>query len=197
MANKEVADLTPADPLTGGEALHVVQSGNSRETTAGAVSRSGLGAVNADIIPDTDSARDLGDVTKPWALAHIDEVRATNFANPGGSKSVGADYVVDGVAKSWCKFSMNGSHSITESMNVSSITDISLGNARLTHSVSFSSTDSSIPVGSAANTISNPSDQIVSCVADAASSTVYEVFDSGTTHREYDLNHAIVHGELA
>lgn len=37
MADKAVGDLTPAGTLTGSEALHVVQSGNSRRTTTQAV----------------------------------------------------------------------------------------------------------------------------------------------------------------
>lgn len=49
MADKEIGELTPAGALTGAEMLHVVQGGNSRSTTTGAIAalggNSGGGAV--------------------------------------------------------------------------------------------------------------------------------------------------------
>lgn len=132
MANKEIADLTDAGTLDGTESLHVVKSGNSLKTAAAAVSRSGLGAVDVDIIPDTDSARDLGDATKAWALAYLDEIRGvgseTLVRRSGGTN---ATPIVEGLAKVWANLNGTGTIALRDSLNIASVTDNGAGDYSL------------------------------------------------------------------
>lgn len=53
-------------------------------------------------------------------------VKAANYANEAGTKSVGADYVVDGSAKAWSFTDAFGT-TINDSFNVSSLTDLGTG----------------------------------------------------------------------
>lgn len=54
-------------------------------------------------------------------------IKAANYANEDGSKSVGADYVIDGSAKAWVNFNGTGTIAARDSLNVSSLTDNGTG----------------------------------------------------------------------
>lgn len=53
-------------------------------------------------------------------------IKTHNFIDAGTGKSVGAEYVTDGVAKMWGSYSADGT-TIGDSFNVSSLTDNSTG----------------------------------------------------------------------
>lgn len=54
-------------------------------------------------------------------------IEVANYANEDGSKSVGADYVIDGSAKAWVNFNGTGTIAARDSLNVSSLTDNGTG----------------------------------------------------------------------
>ena len=96
-------------------------------------------AVAADIIPDADSTRDLGSSTKAWAEAHVDTVISTNVSD--GTLSIPTTYVTNGSAKAWVNFNGTGTIAARDSLNVSSLTDISTGNYTQTFTSSISNTN--------------------------------------------------------
>ena len=69
------------------------------------------------------------------------ELRVTTIANNAGSESVDTTYVVNGSAKSFCKFSQSGSHTTNNSFNISSLTDVGTGYTSLTFTSSMANTD--------------------------------------------------------
>ena len=75
----------------------------------------------ADVLPDADSARDLGSSTKAWAEAHVDTVISTNVSD--GTLSIPTTYVTNGSAKAWVNFNGTGTIAARDSFNVSSLTD--------------------------------------------------------------------------
>lgn len=92
----------------------------------GSVGDVDLGDVDEDIIPDANSARDLGSSTKAWAEVHADKAILTNLSD--GTTTVSAEYVVNGSAKAWVNFNGKGTVAVIESLNISSLTDEGTGN---------------------------------------------------------------------
>ncbi len=54
-------------------------------------------------------------------------IKATTLSNLAGSKTVPTDTVVDGSAKAWVNFNGTGTVAIRRAFNVSSITDVGIG----------------------------------------------------------------------
>ena len=81
-----------------------------------------ISAVDADIIPDSDGTRNLGSTTNAWDELHANDVRADNYANRVGDKSVPAETVVNGTAKARANINGVGTIALRASINISSLT---------------------------------------------------------------------------
>lgn len=122
MANKEVAELTAAATLDGTELVHVVQSGNSRRSTVGALAiinplTGKVTPVDADELRIADSAASF-DAKKLtfanlWAWA---QAKILTLFNASGSAPVYA-------SRAWVNLNGTGTVAIRASGNVSSVTD--------------------------------------------------------------------------
>jgi hypothetical protein len=73
------------------------------------------------------------------------ELRLTTLANNAGTESVDTTYVINGSAKSWCKFAGTAA-TVTpdDSLNVSSLDDNSSGNYDINYTNAFGNTHSSL-----------------------------------------------------
>lgn len=121
MANKEISELTSASlPLTGAELVHVVQSGNSRQSTVDAINNiTGLTAKTTPV--DADELRLWDSVASAFKKLSIANLKALVLAlfNVSGSAPVYG-------CRAWVNF--NGSTgTIRASGNVSSITKNTTG----------------------------------------------------------------------
>lgn len=102
-----------------------------------------------------------------------------------------------GLSKAWCNFNMTTTHFIRESLNVSSITDVSSANALLTNTSSFSSVDFLIPTASTGLATANPSDRSIAAIGVSSSSSQYEVYTVAGALYENPFNYASIMGNLA
>lgn len=93
----------------------------------GTIATEASGSFAADLVPDADNTRDIGSQSNSWQEGHFQSVHATNYKNPDGTKSVGADYVVEGTAKAWANLNGTGTIALRDSFNVSSVTDNGTG----------------------------------------------------------------------
>lgn len=69
------------------------------------------------------------------------ELRVTTIANNAGSESVDTTYVVNGSAKVWCNFQQSTSHTVRDSLNISSLTDDGFGLTDISYTSSFDNTN--------------------------------------------------------
>jgi hypothetical protein len=68
-------------------------------------------------------------------------VRADNYGNRLGTKSVPAGYVVDGTAKAWVSISGKGTPSVRASLNISSIVHNATGDYTNNYASAFANAD--------------------------------------------------------
>lgn len=101
----------------------------------GAVGAVDLGAVDEDIIPDVNSARDLGSSAKAWSEVHADKAILTNLSD--ATTTVGVEYVVNGSAKAWATWDATSTGFI-DSLNASSLTDNGSGDFDVNFTNNFS-----------------------------------------------------------
>ena len=115
-----------------------------------------LGAVDEDIIPDVNSARDLGSSAKAWAEVHADKAILTDLSD--ATTTVGVEYVVNGPAKAWVNFNGTGTIAVRNSLNVSSLTDNGTGYYTVNFSNSFSAADYAVSGSSTGGNVTGPYD---------------------------------------
>lgn len=108
-------------------------------TTWGPIGGADFSAVDADIVPDADSTRDLGSSSKAWALAYLDAIEPvgvdTTIKRVGGTNTTP---VVEGIAKAWAAWTCVTTTSLYDSLNVSSLTDNGVGDTTISFSNAFS-----------------------------------------------------------
>jgi hypothetical protein len=110
--------------------------------------------------------------------------------NAAGTKEVGEDYLIDGTAKVWIKYNTVTSHSVTASLNVSSLTDVGSGNCTTTVTSAFDSADFSYTgLAGAFHVIDNS----------APSTTTFNLttYASGGSATDYGRNYSTANGSLA
>jgi hypothetical protein len=91
----------------------------------GTFAQQDTGSVDTDIIPDTDSTRDLGSASAAWAEAHADKVLTNTLEDAGTGNSDAVQDIIDGRAKAWVNGSVGASPN--EAFNISSGTDQGTG----------------------------------------------------------------------
>jgi len=109
--------------------------------------------------------------------------------------SVTTDYVVNGSAKAWERH--NASHSIDNSLSVSSVTDNGIGDTTVTYASALSTATQAIS-GSAGNNTSN--DSILGNAAVQAHTTTthrYLIMNSSGVAQDRAFNSTLIHGDLA
>lgn len=117
-----------------------------------------------------------------------------------GAKIVDTDYVIDGSAKSWCKFNGTGTVAIADSLNISSLVDNGAGDYTGNVSNDLANTDYSLTVSFHSTGTSR-----ILGNAQVASPFAVDSFDlqcggaAATTIVELDPEHVsvVVHGDLA
>ena len=123
-------------------------------------------------------------------------VKAANYANEDGSKSVGADYVIDGSAKAWVNFNGTGTIAARDSLNVSSLTDNGSGD----YTVNF--TNGFADVNHASSGFVGEDGKVASyrnnIGGNAAGSARVAAFNTATSGRQdQSLMTTITYGDLA
>ena len=115
-----------------------------------------------------------------------------------GSTSVGTGYVVNGSAKAWVNFNGTGTAAISDSLNMSSLTDNGTGDYTLTYSNSLTGVFSNIIACSQSGR--SITQRAMAYDSTTASSFIMGTYiDSGSSQTAYDngSNDAAVFGDLA
>lgn len=127
-------------------------------------------------------------------------VKVDTLQNNAGTSSVGMDYVVNGSAKAWIDHNQVTSHSIRDSLNISSITDAGTGK---TYPISFTSSMSSSSYAGSMYSSANTTDSYATfnnqntggLGSKTTSSFGHNSYSS--THVDAIRNDNIIHGDLA
>jgi len=69
------------------------------------------------------------------------ELRLTTLANNAGTESVDTTYVINGSAKVWFDINQQGTQSIPDSFNCSSLTDLAVGQSQVDFTASMVNDD--------------------------------------------------------
>jgi len=115
-----------------------------------------------------------------------------------GTTSVGTGYVVNGSAKAWVNFNGTGTAAISDSLNMSSLTDNGTGDYTLTYSNSLTGVFSNIIACSQSGR--SITQRAMAYDSTTASSFIMGTYiDSGSSQTAYDnsSNDAAVFGDLA
>jgi len=127
------------------------------------------------------------------------DILSTSGQISGTAKSLDTDYVVNGSAKAWVNYDLNGTSAYRVSFNASSLTDNGTGDGTTTFSNNFDSADYSVSgmagrQGASADPFLRFGDN-----STAPTSSTVRLVCSGDNGTEYDVdrNSASAHGDLA
>ena len=109
-----------------------------------------------------------------------------------GSTSVGTEYVVNGSVKAWCKLNMTGAAAITNSFNISSISDLGVGDFTASFSSAFSSVNYTPTIGNYAAALGT----LIVSDNTASIANVSNYGDAGT-RTDSAKTYFATHGDLA
>ena len=124
------------------------------------------------------------------------ELRVDTLKDSSGSNSVGMAYVAEGSAKAWMTC-IGDNTAIDDSLNVSSLTDVTAATGRQNYSNSFNNVHYSF-VGQAESTFSTTMVNLYYTHADkTASATQYFTVTAGGANTDTDENCTQVLGDLA
>ena len=69
------------------------------------------------------------------------ELRVNTLKDASGNNSIGLSYVAEGSAKGWCNFEQASSHTIRDSLNISSLNDDGAGQTDTNYTSNFANDD--------------------------------------------------------
>tara|TARA_R100001480_G_scaffold128922_1_gene126508 strand:+ start:349 stop:714 length:366 start_codon:yes stop_codon:yes gene_type:complete len=110
-----------------------------------------------------------------------------------GTTTVATTFVTNGSAKSWCQWS--GASSIRNSLNVSSITDVTTGSNTITYTTSFANDD--YAQGGMARENSSGATAHMRLSTFATSNTRYFCVDESGTSIDGETQMVVVQGDMA
>jgi hypothetical protein len=78
---------------------------------------------------------------------NLTTLKTTNISNSSGSSTITSDNLISGSCKAWVNFNGTGTVAIRASFNVSSITDVGVGDYRINFTNAMSDTNYAITIG--------------------------------------------------
>tara|TARA_A100001015_G_scaffold299281_1_gene383142 strand:+ start:379 stop:780 length:402 start_codon:yes stop_codon:yes gene_type:complete len=130
------------------------------------------------------------------------ELRVNTLKDASGSNSIGLSYVANGSAKVWCTWNMNSTNVVSDSFNVTNLTDDGTGINRVNFTNSMN--NAVYAVTSCFYESTNTNTNVLKVDPNTAPATSSVMMEGGefqasgsNVNRDLELAYTVIHGDLA